>query len=159
MKNCYVLDNEARNGGGIALAYIVLILPGWFSHSHPAVFVPCDFAAVALYLAYINYEVDGSWYLTFALPLTAIIALVVSTVVILCYYVRRGYLYIFGGAFIAIGVFSLLIEWLSIVTFNPAGALFWFFYPMITFSLIGLMLIIIAIVKPFRESLCRIFAI
>ena len=145
--------------GGLALAYVTFVLPGWFVHPNPAIFVPCDFAAAALLLAYINYAVGGNWYFTFALPLTGIVGLIVCSVVVLCHYLKCGYLYIFGGAFIATGVSSLLIEWLSIVTFAPKAVYMWFFYPLTAMSLIGIMLIIIAIVKPLRESLCRIFSI
>ena len=145
--------------GGLLLAYVIFVLPGWFLRYHPAIFVPCDFAAAALYVEYVNYKVEGDWFITFALPLTAIIALIVCSVVILCHYVKRGYLYIFGGAFIALGAASALVEWLIHLTFNYTHPHVWFFYPLITFSLIGVMLIVIAIVKPLRESLCRIFSI
>ena len=34
--------------GGLLLSYVVFILPGWFARYHPAIFVPCDFAAAAI---------------------------------------------------------------------------------------------------------------
>lgn len=145
--------------GSILLSYVIVILPTWFRHGHPIIFVPCDFLAIALFLMYICYATGGDWYWTFALPLVASIALIVSTVVILSVTIRRGYLYICGGAAIATGWFTILIEFLSNITFSIYDSFTWSLYPAITLTLLGLMLIIIAIVKPFRESLAKIFAI
>jgi len=144
--------------GAIALFYVLFILPGWFKKYNPAIFIPISFLCIGLYLAYINYAVDGGWFLTFALPVTGGVTIIISAITTLCYYLKRGYLYIFGGAFIAAGTFCPVIETLSIITFG-APPLFWSLYPLIALFLIGIMLIIISIVKPFRESLCRIFAI
>ena len=39
--------------GGILVAYVLLVLPGWFPKPNPVIFVPCGFAAILLYLMYI----------------------------------------------------------------------------------------------------------
>ncbi len=145
--------------GAVALAYTVVILPGWFKKYNPAIFVPVNFAAAALYLLYICLATGGDWFLTFALPITAMAALIISSITILSYYIKRGYLYIWGGAFIAAAFASPVIELLSNVTFGLYDHLRWSYYPFIALALIGIMLIVIAIVKPLRESLCRIFAV
>ena len=144
--------------GGIGLFYVLFILPAWFKKYNPAIFIPIDFAAIGLYLCYINLATGGRWFISFALPVTGIVTLVVSSITILSYYLKRGYLYIFGGALIGAGAFCPAIETLSIITFDQTPML-WSIYPLIALFLIGMMLIVIAIVKPFRESLCRIFAI
>ena len=144
--------------GGIGLFYVLFILPGWFKRYNPAIFIPSDFAAIGLYLFYINLITGGRWFITFALPITGMITLIVSSITILIYYLKRGYLYIFGGALIATGAFFPAIETLSIITFGQPP-LMWSLYPLVALFLIGMMLIVIAIVKPLRESLCRIFAI
>ena len=56
--------------GALVLAYVVLALPIWFQNPNPLIFVPCDFAASALYLLLINLLTGGKWYLSFALPVT-----------------------------------------------------------------------------------------
>lgn len=145
--------------GALGVAYVTFILPLWFRRPSPAVFVPCDFLAVGLFVAYICYATGGDWFFTFALPIIGGAALIVASVTILCYYLRRGYLYIFGGAIIASGALSVLIEWLIRVEFNPHAGFVWSPYPAIALSLAGMMLIVIAIVKPFRESLARIFSL
>lgn len=143
--------------GGMALAYIILILPGWFNRPHPEVFTPCNFAAIALYVGYINFSLDGSWFIPFALPLIGGVAIIVCAIVILTHYLRRGRLYIWGGALIAAGAHCVLIEWLLVRTFATQPMFLWSPYPATTLILVGIMLIIVAIVKPFRESLRRVF--
>ena len=145
--------------GGIALFYIIYILPQWFVRKSPAIFGPSDFAAIALFVWYISYSLGGDWFFTFALPIIGGTALIFSAITILCYYLRCGYLYIFGGAFIATGAFTVLIEWLVALQFAPPIPQYWSAYSAISLGLVGLMLIVIAIVRPFRESLARIFAI
>ena len=162
----FVCDLNLGNGiawsgyviGGLALFYILFILPGWFGKYNPAIFIPIDFAAIGLFVAYINLAVGGKWFLSFAFPIIGAVAIIISVITILSYYLKRGYLYIFGGALIGAGAFCPVIETLAIITFN-VKPLTWSIYPLIALFLIGIMLIVIAIVKPFRESLCRIFAI
>ena len=36
------------------LGYVMILLPIWFRKPNPVVFVPCDFAAIALFLFYLN---------------------------------------------------------------------------------------------------------
>lgn len=147
--------------GGLALTYIIFILPMWFNKSArtPAIFIPSDFLAAAVFLFYISSATGGGWFLSFALPITAGAALIISSVSILCYYLRRGYLYIFGGASIATGLFTVLIEFLVNMEFAPGLGYLWSPYPAISLGLIGIMLIIIAIVKPFRDTLYRVFSL
>lgn len=145
--------------GGLILGYVSFILPLWFVRPNPAIFIPCDFLAAAVYVWYICFKTGGEWYFTFALPLTAFAALVVCTIVILSHYLKRGYLYIWGGSLIATGLFSVILEQLSNTTFGLPHTIVWGLYPAISLTLLGIMLIIIAVVRPFRESLCRIFSI
>ncbi len=144
--------------GALILAYVALILPSWFKDPNPVIFVPASFAAAALYLAYINFETDGDWYLGFALPTLGALALIVCTVVTLTKYLSRGRLFIFGGASIAFGAMMLLVEFLLSVTF-PIAFIGWFVYPLATFSLVGGFLIFLGICPGARESMERLFFI
>ncbi len=143
--------------GGMALLYTVFLLPAWFKNPNPVIFAPCDFAAAGLFLLYINYAVDGGWFLSFALPVTAFLALIVTAFCALLRYLRRGRLYIIGGFLIALGVFSVYLEFFAYYTFDAVSFVFWSVFPMVAFVLLGLMLITVAIVKPFKESLRKIF--
>jgi len=144
--------------GALVTAYVCLVLPFWFPKPNPVVFVPCGFAVIALFLLYINFATGGKWFLTFALPVVGFLALLVTAVVTLLKYVRRGELYIFGGAIIALGLFMLLMEFLMNLTFN-LSYVWWSFYPLTVLVLLGGMLIFLAICRPARETMERKFFI
>lgn len=145
--------------GGLLLSYVVIMLPMWFKSPNPVIFVPCDFAAVGLYLLYINLAVGGKWFLSFAFPVTGVVALIVTAVVTLMRYIRRGRLYIFGGAFLAFGVFMPVMELLLCITFPNLSFEGWCLYPLIAMGLIGGMLIFLAISSRARETMERKFFI
>lgn len=140
--------------GALALSYIVAALPGWFRKPNPVIFVPCGFVAVGLYLLYINLATGGDWFLSFAFPVTGGIGLIVTAVVTLTRYLRRGRLYIFGGAFMALGGMMLLMEFLIVLTFHRSFV-GWSIYPLAAFVLLGGLLIYLAINHTAREMMER----
>lgn len=141
--------------GALVLGYVSLVLPIWFRRPNPVIFVPCSFATLALYLLYIDFAIDGHWFLSFALPVVGYIALVITAVIALLRYVRKGHLYILGGAFAALGAFMPLMGFLVNLTFfSPAFAL-WSLYPATALLLLGGMLIFLAICRPARETMHR----
>lgn len=141
-------------GGALVVAYIIIALPLWFTKPNPVIFVPCGFVATILYLLYINIEVGGKWFLSFAFPVVAGVGLIVCAVVTLFRYVKKGKLYILGGAFILLGAFSLLIEHLIDVTFHLTF-LGWSIYPLIALVFLGGLLIYLAINSTAREVMER----
>ena len=143
--------------GGIALLYILVLLPMWFRHPNPVIFVPVDFVAIGLYLLYIDLATGGHWFLSFAFPVTSAIGVLVTAVVALTRYLHAGYLYIYGGGLILGGALAMLIEFLLNLTFQVHETFFWSFYPLVAGVLLGLMLIVIAVCKPLRESLRKKF--
>ena len=143
--------------GGVALLYVLVALPLWFRRPNPVIFVPIDFAAIGLYLLYINFATGGHWFLSFAFPVTGAIALLVTAVVTLMRYVPGGALYIFGGALILTGGLNVLIEFLLHITFGIEGMFVWSIYPLTVCVLLGVMLLVVAVCKPLRRSLHRKF--
>lgn len=143
--------------GALLMGYVMFVLPYWFRKPNPVIFVPCSFVAIGLYLLYINLATGGSWFLSFAFPITGCVGLVVTAVVVLLKYVRRGLLYIFGGALIALGIFMPLMELLLCITFAGIRFMGWSFYPLIALGLLGAMLIFLAICRPARETMERKF--
>ena len=141
----------------ILLTYVIMVLPFWFKSPNPVIFVPIDFAACELFLLYLNFYTEGDWFMPFALPTVGVCCLISTAVVTLCRYLRRGYLYIFGGATILSGFAVLLTEWLMNVTFGLHNKLVWSIYPFAAAVLIGLLLIIIAVSPKLRTSLQKKF--
>lgn len=139
--------------GALVMAYTILVLPGWFRRPNPVIFVPVGFTAVALYLLYIDLATGGGWFLSFAFPVTGGMMLISTAVVALTRYLRRGRLYIFGGAAIAAGAFMMLVEYLANLTFHVERAVFWSMYPLTVLALLGVVLLTVAVCRPLRESL------
>lgn len=144
--------------GAVLTSYILVALPLWFRRPNPVVFVPCDFAAVALYLLLINILTEGNWFFSFALPVTVSLGMIVTTVVVLLRYLRKGRLYILGGAMIALGAVTLLLEVLLSATFRVMFV-GWSIYPLVVLALLGGLLIFLAINSTVREKMERKFFI
>lgn len=137
--------------GGVLVMYVAAILPCWFRKPNPVVFVPCTFAAIGLYLLYIDFATNGSWFFSFALPLTGFLCLLVTTVVVLLRYVPRSILYTLGGSAIALGCFMPVMELLLTITFRPIHFVGWSWIPLTGLALLGGTLIFLAIFRPARE--------
>lgn len=142
--------------GGMAVFYIAALLPCWFRHPNPVIFIPCAAAAVLCLLVYISTATGGDWFFSLALPVTSVGTLIAEAAVALTRYVRKGYLFIYGGTLMLLGLFTLLIEW-RIDTAFPLPFVFWSFYAMVPCLLIGLFLIFLAVCRPLREMLKRTF--
>lgn len=147
--------------GGIALLYLVTVLPFWFRHPSPIIFVPCSFAGVLVYLCYIDLATQGGWFLPFAFPTVGAFAIIVSVVTTLNTTLKttgkRSSLFVYGGAIIALGMFCVLVELLICLTFYSSVRFVWSIYPLVSLFIIGMMLIIIGICRPLRHSLKKKF--
>ena len=143
--------------GSLLTLYVLCVLPFWFQRPNPVIFVPCGFGAIGLFLLYINYATGGNWFFSFALPIVGWIGLVVTAVVTLLRYVKRGVLYIIGGAQIALGIFMPVMELLLNITFHRPMVFVWSEYPLVALVLLGGMLIFLAICRPARETMERKF--
>ena len=140
--------------GGLAVVYAAVALPAWFERPNPVIFLPCDFAAIGLYLHYICYMTGGDWFWRFALPLTLGLCLILCTEVTLLYYLRKGRLYILGGGAMALGGWLLLLECLLETAFGIAF-MGWSLYPLTLLVLIGGLMIYLAINRAARELIQR----
>jgi len=138
--------------GGLLVLYVAAVLPGWFRKPNPVIFTPCTFAAIGLYLLYINLATGGGWFLSFAFPVTGFICLLVTASVTLLRYVPRGLLYILGGATVTLGLFMPVMELLLAVTFQSITFVGWSWIPLTGLALLGGTLIFFAICRPAREA-------
>lgn len=145
--------------GALVTGYTVLVLPQWFRKPNPAVFCPVNFLAAGLYLLYINHATGGNWFLSFGLPVTGGIGLICTALVVLLKYLRRGRLYIFGGAIMALGLFMVLVEFLLCITFASVRFYGWSLYPLTVLLVLGGMLIFLAVNRRAREKMEKRFFI
>ena len=145
--------------GALVIGYTAIVLPSWFRNPNPVIFVPSTFAVIIGYLLYINFAVNGHWFMTFAFPIAGGIGLIFTALVTLLKYVPGGKLYIIGGCSIAMGGLMLLTEFLVIITFDVSRFIGWSLYPLVTCALLGGFLIYIAAYAPAREAMERKFFI
>ncbi len=143
--------------GALVFGYVAAVLPSWFRKPNPVIFVPCGFAAGIAYIGYIAFATQGNWFFSFALPIAGAVCLIVSAVVTLLRYVRRGVYYILGGAMLAVGGLMPLMEWLINLTFEYERFIGWSFYPLAALAILGGLLIVLGIVRPAREAMKRKF--
>ncbi|MEA5058466.1 MAG: hypothetical protein VB049_00280 [Candidatus Pelethousia sp.] len=139
---------------GIAALYIGVVLPLWFHHPNPVVFVPVSFLAASAFLLYVCLYNHGDWFLSFAFPVVMLLGILTTTAVILFRYVNGGKLFIIGGLLAALGASSMLIEYFQHITFGTK-MFSWSLYSVSTFFLVGLFLILAAIIRSLREWLER----
>ncbi len=142
--------------GGIALFYILVILPGWFRHPIPEIFIPADHAAIALYLLLVCSLTGGSWFLSFAFPVTAIHAVIMTTFVALLRRTEVNTPLLLGIFSIVLAGYTMLIEFFEHITFETPMFL-WSLYAVAGFVAIGIFLLIIGLVKPLRDALEKRF--
>ncbi len=140
--------------GALLVGYVAFALPLWFERPNPVIFVPCTYAAVTVLLFYINLATGGHWFLSFAFPVCGGFCLITSAVVVLLYYLRKGRLYIWGGALMAVGAMAPLVEFLMKITFS-GRIIGWSVYPLIVFALLGGTLIFLAINSSARAIMER----
>ena len=140
--------------GALAVLYVALGLPLWFRNPNPVIFVPCTFVTVAGYLLFIDLVTAGNWFMTFAFPVVGSLCLIVTAVVTLLHYLKKGHLYVWGGATIAMGGFTLLLEFLLSITFE-LRFIGWSLYPLIALMAVGVLLIYLAINRSAREMMER----
>ncbi|MBQ4065751.1 MAG: zinc ribbon domain-containing protein [Clostridia bacterium] len=160
---CLIIDTEINGSmvwsgyasGGILLFYILVLLPNWFRRGNPVIFVPIDFAAIGLYLCYVNYDMGGDWFLSFALPTVGAIGLITTAAVALLRYVRGGKPFIFGGMTILFGFWMILMEFLLYITFDRPAMFRWSLYPFAAFFLLGVFFLLVGIIRPLREWMRR----
>ena len=140
--------------GALLVGYTALALPMWFEKPNPVIFVPCVFLVSIGYILYINCVTNGSWFLSFSFPVLGGLGLIATAVVTLLRYLKKGRLYIWGGAFSLTGAFIMLIEFLLSRTFN-LSFIGWSIYPLSVMVLIGGLLFYLAINKSAREMMER----
>lgn len=141
---------------GIALGYVLFLLPLWFRRPNPVVFLPIDHLAIGGYLLYICLRTGGRWFLSFAFPVLGISCLLLTALVALLKYVRGGRLFIIGGWIIAVGGLSILMELFQHITFG-SRMFTWSLYVVSTCFAFGLFLILAGTIRPLREYLERRF--
>ena len=145
--------------GGTLIFYVAFVMPYWFKRPNPVIFVPVTFALTIGLLLFICLETGGNWFMTFAFPVAGGLGIILTAATAILHYVKKCCLYTIGGMFIALGLWTILLEFDIRTTFGVYTPFYWSLAPLTVLSIVGVMLIVIAIVKPLKESLRRFFFI
>lgn len=160
MTVCFKLYGELKWGGyvvfGLILFYIIAALPLWFRHPKGEVFVPIDHFAAALFVLYVCKKTGGNWFLSFALPVIGASCLLSTAMICLLKYVKGGRLFIFGGFFILVGLFTVLVEFFEHLSFG-LPMFRWSLYSLTGFASAGLFLLLVALIPALRLELEKKF--
>lgn len=122
--------------------YFITILPIVMDR-HPALCVMLIAASVLMLLLYIEYKTGGEWFLSFALPAVASIAVFIDVMVLLLREKKLRPITAASISMLFIGAFCLLLEFLINATFSVRSFLAWSFYPAATFPVISLALFLV----------------
>lgn len=141
--------------GALIMCYTAFALPMWFEKPNYVIFTPCVIAEAIGYLLYINCITGGNWFLSFAFPVAGGFGIIVTTVVTLLRYIKRGRLYIWGGAFTLTGAFIMLTEFFMSITFDDINFFGWSLYPFSVLVMLGGLMVYLAINKSAREVMER----
>lgn len=160
---CLLCDHQVNAGvtwsgyvvGALIVVYTAFVLPYWFRKPNITAAVPSVFVVIALYLLYINQKTNGDWFISFALPVTGGVGVITTIAAFLLKYLHRGKLFVFGGLLISLGVFILLLEFLLSITFSAIAFWGWSLYPLIVLTVLGGMVIALAMYSPAREVVKR----
>jgi len=144
--------------GAIIVLYVATCLPLWFKRPNPVIFVPCAIAAALLYILYISLTLKAHWFLPFVFPVGGAILLITEAVTVLLKYLKKGQIFVFAGLFFALGGLCVLIEGMLHVAFDTRLQL-WSLYPLAALTMVAIMLLVIGICRPLRESLHKKFFI
>jgi len=160
MMICKLVYGEVRwsgfVAGGVALLYVIAVLPLWFRRPRAEIFVPLDHVAAAGLVLYICLKTGGRWFLSFAFPLFGISCLFSTALICLLKYVRRGRLFIFGGFFLLLGASTMLVEFFQHISFDTP-MFRWSLFPVAGLGAIGLLLLVAGVIRPLRQALERRF--
>ncbi len=145
--------------GGMLVFYVAVLFPLWFKTPNAAVFVPCTFAAIEGFLVFVNLFTEGDWFLSFAFPVAGILGLIVTAVVVLVKYLKKGIFFTLGGAVIALGAYVMLVEMFATITFEPVTFHMWSVYPASGALILGAALIAVGACRPLRNWFAKKFFI
>ena len=140
----------------LAMAWVWTLLPLLFPRFRPMIFLPIDFACLAVFLLYICVKNEGNWFLSFAFPVTGITAVLTLLGVSIFRYIRQGRLRLLGLYLIVIGASFMLIEFFQHISFGTR-VFDWSLYCVVVFGVIGLFLFVATLIPQLHAHLRKTF--
>ena len=144
--------------GAFAVLYLAIVPPVAITDLHPIFAILINAATVILYVLFIEHITHGTWFLSFAVPLVAMLT-VTAIIIILLVRTRLSRLCVAAISLALLGVLCLCIELLLNNAFSLRDELIWSAYPLIAQCIISAALFVINFSEPLKERLKRKFFI
>lgn len=141
---------------GLVLAYVLFVFPFWFNRPLLPIFSVIDHAVIAAFVLYVCRWTGGHWFWKFALPLLIMSCVLVTYMICVLKYVRRGKLFYYGAFLIVLGGCLTLLEYFQHLNFG-SKMFTWSPFYLIGLGAAGVLLIVIGLIRPLREALERHF--
>lgn len=141
---------------GVALCFVIFVLPLWIERMPAYLALVIDHMAIGGYLLYICCTCGGHWFMSFAFPVTGIHCLLTTAMAVLLKFTNKGRFFLFGGAFILWGGFTMLVEFFEHISFGFT-MFAWSIYSASVLFAIGLFMILTGIIKPLKEYIEKLF--
>lgn len=145
--------------GGATLLYCCVFVPMFLPKRHFFAYLGLDFLACFFFLFYIEQITGGSWFRSFALPVTLSVFGFLAVVYLFKRLKRRSDLLFCAAIFFLSGLECVFIEVMVNRRFLHSAHLVWSFFPLITFSLLALFLFILYKNKRLRRKFEKFFFI
>lgn len=141
---------------GVALGFVIFVLPLWIERMPAYIALAIDHMSIGGYLLYICCTCGGHWFMSFAFPVTGIHCLLTTTLAVLLKFTDKGRFFLFGGAFILWGGFTMLVELFEHISFGYS-MFAWSIYSASALFAIGLFMILTGIIKPLKGFIEKLF--
>lgn len=141
---------------GVLLAYVLFVLPFWFERPFLPAFSVVDHLAIAGFVYYVCRWTGGHWFTKFALPVLVMSCILITYMICVLKYVRKGKIFYYGGFLILLGIGLTLVEFFQHL-YVGSEMFIWSQFYLIGLGVAGLLLIVIGLIRPLREALERHF--
>ncbi len=143
----------------VCFLYCLIFIPLFVQKKEPVLYFAIDYAALLIFEWYISFTLGGNWFWKFSLPLTTSIALIIVAAMLIKRFTRVSNLIIASVIFFLSAMDCVFAEFLINKSFRDRMFFIWSYYPLITFIIVGVILILCDRNQRFKDKLAKKFFI
>lgn len=143
----------------VCFLYCLIFIPLFVQKKEPVLYFVIDYAALLLFEWYLSFTIGGNWFWKFSLPLTTSIALIIVAAMLVKRFTRASNLIITAVIFFLSAIDCVFVEFLINKAFRGRIFLIWSYYPLITFIIVGVILILCDRNQRLKDKLAKKFFI
>lgn len=143
----------------VCFLYCLIFIPLFVQKKEPVLYFVIDYAALLIFEWYLAFTLGGDWFWKFSLPLTTSIALIIVAAMLIKRFTRASNLIIAAVVFFLSAADCIFAEFLINKVFRGRILFIWAYYPLITFIIVGVILILCDRNQKFKDKLAKKFFI